>query len=147
MKYLKQLIMIAGLSMIATAAAACGLSEKVDGYENTDVQHTWQHWIAGDKSPVPFMLLDVRTAEEYAEGHIKGAVLIPVQELEQRISEVPKDKQVYVYCRSGVRSARASNMLVKAGYTRIENVQGGFTAWEDAGYPVETGIETANGRK
>jgi hydroxyacylglutathione hydrolase len=131
--------MIMALSMIASTALACGLSEKVDGYENTDVQHTLKHWKAGDKSPVPFMLLDVRTVEEYTEGHIKGAVLIPVQELQQRISEVPKDKQVYVYCRSGVRSVRASNILVKAGYTKIENVQGGFMPWKDAGYPVEIG--------
>lgn len=139
MKYLKLLIMIMALSMIASTATACGLSEKVDGYENTDVQHTMQHWQAGDKSPVPFMLLDVRTVKEYAEGHIKGAVLIPVQELEQRMAEVPKDKQVYVYCHSGVRSVRAANMLVKAGFTRIENVQGGIVAWKDAGYPVEVG--------
>lgn len=139
MKYVKQLIMIMAFSMIVSTASACGLSEKVDGYENTDIQHTLKHWKAGDKSPVPFMLLDVRTLEEYAEGHIKGALLIPVQELQQRISEVPKDRQVYVYCRSGVRSVRASNILVKAGYTRIENVQGGFMAWKDAGYPVEVG--------
>jgi hydroxyacylglutathione hydrolase len=139
MKYVKQLIMIIALSMIASTAVACGLSEKVDGYENADIKHTFQHWKAGDKSPVPFMLLDVRTPEEYAEGHIKGALLIPVQELQQRISEVPKDRQVYVYCRSGVRSVRASNILVKAGYTRIENVVGGFMAWKDAGYPVEVG--------
>ena len=139
MIYIKQLIMIMALSMIASTALACGLSEKVDGYENADIQHTFQHWKAGDKSPVPFILLDVRTPEEYAEGHIKGALLIPVQELQQRISEVPKDKQVYVYCRSGVRSVRASNILVNAGYTRIENVLGGFMAWKDAGYPVEVG--------
>lgn len=139
MKLVKQLIVVLTLSMIASSALACGLSEKVDGYENTDIQHTLKHWKAGDQSPVPFMLLDVRTAEEYANGHIKGALLIPVQELQQRISEVPKDKQVYIYCHSGGRSVRASNMLVKAGYTRIENVQGGFMAWKDAGYPVETG--------
>jgi hydroxyacylglutathione hydrolase len=139
MKYIRQIIMIMALSMIASTAWACGLSEKVDGYENTDIQHTLKHWKAGDKSPVPFVLLDVRTAGEYAEGHIKGALLIPVQELQQRMSEVPKDKQVYVYCRSGVRSVRASNMLVNAGFTRIENVQGGFMAWKDAGYPVEVG--------
>ncbi len=137
MKYIKQLIIIMTVSMVASTAIACNLSEKVDGYENTDIQHTLKHWKAGDKSPVPFMLLDVRTAEEYAEGHIQGALLIPVQELQQRISEVPKDKQVYVYCRSGVRSVRAAKMLVEAGYTRIENVQGGFMAWKDAGFPVE----------
>ncbi len=139
MKYLKRLIIIMGLTLVASTALACGLSEKVDGYENTNVRHAWQHWKAGDKSPIPFMLLDVRTAEEYAEGHIRGAKLIPVQELEQRISEVPKDRQVYVYCRSGGRSSRASKILADAGYARIENVQGGFMAWKEAGYPVQTG--------
>ncbi len=137
MKYVNQLIMVMTLLIFASTAIACGLSEKVDGYENTNTQHTFQHWQAGDKSPVPFMLLDVRTPDEYAAGHIKGAVLIPVQELAQRVSEVPKDKQVYVYCHSGGRSARAAGILVNAGYTRIENVVGGIVAWKDAGYPVE----------
>jgi hydroxyacylglutathione hydrolase len=113
MKYLKRLIIIMGLTLVASTALACGLSEKVDGYENTNVRHAWQHWKAGDKSPIPFMLLDVRTAEEYAEGHIRGAKLIPVQELEQRISEVPKDRQVYVYCRSGGRSSRAGRCRLR----------------------------------
>jgi len=81
-------------------------------------------------------MLDVRTPEEYAEGHIKGATLIPVQVLAERLAEVPKNKQVYVYCHSGVRSARASKMLAKHGFSNIENVVGGIVAWKKAGYPV-----------
>ena len=129
--------LIMALSISATALA-CDLTEKTaDGYENASVAHAFQHWQQGDKSPIPFAMLDVRTPEEYAEGHIPGAVLIPVQELEQRLGEVPKDRQVYVYCRSGVRSVQASKILAGAGFTHIENVEGGIKAWQAAGFPIE----------
>lgn len=135
-------ILLPTLALLALplAAAACGMGEKTTaGYENTDVHHTYQHWRQGERSPIPFMLLDVRTPEEYAEGHIAGALLIPVQELAMRLHEVPKDRQVYVYCRSGRRSSRAAAVLAEAGFNRIENVQGGIIAWQAAGYPVERG--------
>ncbi len=136
MSIMKRTVMVLSLLMFATAASACGMGERVDGYENSDVKHAYTHWKAGDKSPVPFLFLDVRTPDEYVDGHIKGAVLIPVQELEKRLSEVPKDKRIYVYCHSGKRSVRASNILVGAGFTNIENVEGGIVAWKEAGYPV-----------
>ena len=120
----------------AVNVLACGMGEQVDGYENSDVKHAHTHWQAGDKSPIPFMFLDVRTPEEYNDGHIQGAVLLPVQELEKRLAEVPKDKRVYVYCHSGRRSVTASNMLVEGGFSNIENVEGGIVAWKKAGYPV-----------
>jgi rhodanese-related sulfurtransferase len=66
-------------------------------------------------------LLDVRTADEYASGHLDRAVLLPVQELEGRMSEVPRDRPVVVYCRSGARSAAAASMLVRAGY-RVHDI-------------------------
>ncbi|MDQ6957117.1 MAG: rhodanese-like domain-containing protein [Mariprofundaceae bacterium] len=118
-------------------ATACGVGEQTaEGYENAPIQHAYQHWQQGKNSPIPFIMLDVRTADEYAEGHIKGAILIPVQVLETRLAEVPKNKQVYVYCHSGTRSARAATMLAKHGFTNIENVVGGIEAWKGAGYPV-----------
>jgi len=136
MKHLMKLAITAGVLLLAVAATACGTGDQSAGYENTDVHHAYQHWRQGEHAAIPFLMLDVRTPEEYAQGHIAGATLIPVQELEQRLAEVPKDRQVYVYCRSGVRSARASAMLFKAGYTNIENVTGGIRAWQAAGYPV-----------
>ncbi len=128
--------LFAGVLFVTVNVSACGMGEQVDGYENSDVKHAHAHWQAGDKSPIPFMFLDVRTAKEYTEGHIQGAVLIPVQELEKRLAEVPKDRRVYVYCHSGRRSVTASNMLVKGGFTNIENIKGGIVAWKRAGYPV-----------
>jgi len=131
-------MMAAIVLVMPLVATACGFGEQTaDGYENASVVHTHDHWQAGDKSPVPFMLLDVRTPGEYAEGHIPGATLIPIQVLAERLSEVPKDKQVYVYCHSGSRSARASKLLAEHGFKNIENMKGGIVAWKDAGYPVE----------
>jgi len=124
------------LALSPLSAAACGMGEKVDGYENTAVDHAYAHWKAGERSPVPFIFIDVRTPEEYGEAHIDGAKLIPLQDLEQHLADVPKDKQVYLYCRSGKRSVVASTILAKAGFTNIENIEGGITAWKDAGYPV-----------
>ncbi|ATX82148.1 Rhodanese-related sulfurtransferase [Mariprofundus ferrinatatus] len=130
-------IMLIALFLLPVTAAACGFGEKVaEGYENTEVKHAYQHWNQGASSAVPFEFIDVRTPEEYADGHIEGARLIPVQELEVRMNEVPKDKQVYVYCRSGKRSAQAAGILARAGYSNIENVLGGITAWKDAEYQV-----------
>jgi len=136
MKKIFNVSMLIAAMLFVPNANACGMGEQVDGYENATVKHAHEHWQAGSKSPVPFIFLDVRTAEEYADGHVDGSLLIPVQELEGRLNEVPKEKRVYVYCRSGKRSVAASNVLVKAGFSNIENIEGGINAWIDAGYPV-----------
>ncbi|RNI10010.1 rhodanese-like domain-containing protein [Methanohalophilus halophilus] len=83
-------------------------------------------------------LLDVRTQSEFDEGHIKYANLIGVTQLSSRLDEVPSNETILVYCKSGVRSASASNTLVGAGYTDVYNMDGGITAWKAAGYPVVT---------
>lgn len=72
-------------------------------------------------------LLDVRTPGEFRSGHVEGALNIPVQQLAQRISEVPKDAPVVVYCASGARSASAVGQLRKAGYD-AHNL-GGMANW------------------
>jgi phage shock protein E len=83
------------------------------------------------------VMLDVRTPEEYAQGHIPGITLIPLDQLPNRLSEVPKDKTVVVTCHSGNRSRQAAELLRQKGYTDIHNMLGGITAWQQAGYPVE----------
>jgi len=88
------------------------------------------------ESGAAHLLLDVRTPEEFASGHIAGAVNIPLDTLESRMSEVPKDQPVVVYCRSGNRSAQAADLLEEAGYSNIRDL-GGITAWTAAGYAVE----------
>jgi phage shock protein E len=70
--------------------------------------------------------IDVRTAEEYQEGHVEGAVNIPYEEIVGRIDEVTEDPDalIYVYCRSGRRSGIAQSMLLDAGYTQVFNLGG-----------------------
>lgn len=82
-------------------------------------------------------VLDVRESWEYEEGHVPGAVLIPLGQLSARISELPADEPIYVICRSGNRSLQASTILQKAGVTDVRNVQGGTLAWQRAGLALE----------
>ena len=81
----------------------------------------------------------MREPDEWAEtGVPEGAVLIPLADVESRAAaELAADKPVYVICRSGNRSQTASETLVGLGYTQVYNVDGGVTAWLDAGLPVE----------
>lgn len=86
------------------------------------------------------VLLDVRTADEYNDGHIQNAINIDVKQdgfMEEAKSTLPADKTIAVYCRSGIRSARAAGMLAKEGY-KVVNLEGGIMAWKDAGMPIET---------
>ncbi len=73
-------------------------------------------------------LLDVRTPGEWAGGHIAGAVLVPVGELDARLSEIPRDHPVVVYCASGVRSASATRTLLAAGFDAHD--LGGMSRWD-----------------
>lgn len=82
------------------------------------------------------LLLDVRTPEEFAGGHIPGAVNIAVQELAQRLDELPGDQPIVIYCRSGNRSAQAAQILAGAGYTKVYDL-GGIIDWSAQGYPVQ----------
>ena len=83
------------------------------------------------------VLIDVREKSEYDEAHIPGSVLIPLGELGARLDEVPTDRDVYVHCRMGGRSARAVDYLRAVGRANSYNVSGGIEAWDEAGLPVE----------
>ncbi len=82
------------------------------------------------------VILDVRTASEYEEGHIEGAVNIPVQELSVRFDELSIEDELLVYCRTGNRSAQAVDILEDLGFTKIYRMFEGITGWIKAGYPV-----------
>ena len=77
-----------------------------------------------------FVILDVREQEEFAEGHIKGAILLPYTEIESKAEAVlpDKDKLILVYCRSGRRSKIAAESLVSLGYTNVKEF-GGIIDW------------------
>lgn len=89
-----------------------------------------------DRGSVP-LLVDVRTSGEYERGHVPGAKNVPLDELEARLPELgSKEREVYVVCQSGKRSARASHTLAEAGFHPVD-VAGGTSAWEAAGYTLE----------
>ena len=71
-------------------------------------------------------LLDVREEYEYQNGHIKGAVNLPLREILYRKDTLPKDRDIYVYCRSGHRSTDAVNFLKSLGFEKVHNIEGGF---------------------
>lgn len=81
-------------------------------------------------------LIDVRTPAEYTVGHLAKAELIPLQELEGRLTEIDKAKPVLLYCRSGNRSGLALRVLYDHGYTQAQHMEGGISAWQAAGLPV-----------
>lgn len=86
-----------------------------------------------------YVLLDVRTAEEYAQGHIEGAILLPDSDIEARAAQVlpDKDAAIYVYCRSGRRSAAAAAQLAGMGYANVYDF-GGIIDWP---YGTVTGAQ------
>jgi rhodanese-related sulfurtransferase len=81
-------------------------------------------------------VLDVREQWEYDAGHLSDVAHIPMGEVGNRLSEIPSDKTIIVYCASGARSDQISTYLQKNGYTDIHNMQGGIIAWQRAGLPV-----------
>ncbi len=81
-------------------------------------------------------VLDTRGQAEWESGHIEGALHIYVGHLEQRQSEVPGDKPVAVYCKTGHRAGLSASILLRAGYPKVYNVPGSITAWVAAGFPI-----------
>jgi len=92
-----------------------------------------------DRKDPTVVVLDVRTATEYAAGHVPGARNLSHDELAGRLGELDalRDKDVVLYCRSGRRTALAEDVLRKAGFTRLLHLDGDFLAWQAENRPVE----------
>lgn len=84
----------------------------------------------GHLPPHDLQLIDVRQPKEYQEAHIPGAILIPLNELPQRLGEIDPSRNTIVYCRSGHRSGAACQFLGQAGIARVLNLQGGMLQWQ-----------------
>jgi rhodanese-related sulfurtransferase len=98
---------------------------------------------AYDKFQQGAFILDVRTQAEWDQAHIANSILIPLEQLQNRITEVPRDRDIVVVCRTGVRSRTGMNILQDAGYTRAVCMTGGLTAWKAAGYPLESSFPSS----
>jgi len=112
--------------------------EETQGIEHISAEEVYEI-INSDQD---YMTLDVRTLDEFNEGHLEDAVHIPVDELEDRLDELPQDKPIIVYCKSGIRSSTAANILVDNGFTMVFDMGEGILDWIDKGYPVVVEEET-----
>lgn len=87
--------------------------------------------------PADAQLIDVRENDEWAAGHARGAVHIPMSEFTGRVNEVDGEREVYVICKAGGRSAQVGQYLEQARGMKVHNVDGGTDAWAAAGMPME----------
>ena len=123
---MKQLRLLLGIIFISLAG--CVNAQTVD-------VKTFEQGLSED-----VQLLDVRTADEYSEGHLKGATLADINEdsqFDEATSTLNLEKPVYVYCLSGRRSAKAAKILEERGFRQVVNLDGGIEAWKEAGKPIE----------
>lgn len=119
------------MGIFAMLFGSCQSSQKIETVDSA----TFKERISGASE---VQLLDVRTAEEFAEGHLESAINIDVQgpSFTKKVSEqLDKSQPIYLYCRSGKRSMMAAKGLEKEGYS-IVNLKDGILGWLDAGYPV-----------
>ena len=121
-----RLLPIAALLVLILLAAGCGQASA--GYD-VSIDQALADW--KNKTVI---ILDVRTPGEYRDGHIPGARLIPLDELPNRLHDVPKEEKVYVICRSGNRSSQAVRLLRDKGFSNVYNVTSGMNGWKG---PIE----------
>jgi rhodanese-related sulfurtransferase len=122
----------------ATPAAAAGAAANAPAAV-APLPETISVAAAAAKREAGAFVLDVRQPDEWNEYHIPGSTLIPLDQLESRLNEVPKDKEVVVVCRSGNRSQPGRDILKNAGFPQVTSVTGGLKEWQAAGLPTVTG--------
>ena len=133
---MKKLILLLLVALLTCFAAACGTAEtKTQETETETIQVIYENITAEAAKEIMdtesgYVILDVRTEEEFAEGHIKGAILIPDYEIAEWAESIlpNKDQKILVYCRSGRRSKLAAEALLTLGYTNLWEF-GGIIDW------------------
>ena len=120
----RSLLLLGIVSFILSMLTGCGASATDPAVDVTvdEALRLWQNKEA--------ILIDVRTPAEYRDGHIPGVANIPLDELEKRVSEVPKDKKVVLICRTGNRSAQGTKLLRSKGFDNVFNSTGGMSTWK-----------------
>ncbi len=116
-----------GLLFLPSLLSACGARGR---YQEVGPEDLYAH-LSGE-----VLVVDVRTPMEFAQGHVPGARNYPLEAIDAWWHQLPKDKPVYLYCRSGNRSRQAAEYLKGKGFTHLYNVQGGVLAIERMGYPL-----------
>lgn len=125
-------LVLASLTLAACGAAGAPAASGAKPMGQMNVTQLKTKLDAGES----LFLLDVRTPQEFSQdGHVAQATLIPLNELDSRLGELPKDQPIACICRSGNRSTQACSDLAARGYDAT-NVSGGMNAWQAAGLPV-----------
>ncbi|MEE1126348.1 MAG: rhodanese-like domain-containing protein [Acutalibacteraceae bacterium] len=129
--FIRIIVLVLATLILLTGCTAESKEEPMTEYKSVSSQEAKELMDSEDS----YIILDVRTEEEYAEGHIKNAVLIPDYEIAERAEKELTDKNqlILVYCRSGRRSKIASDILVSLGYTNVVEF-GGIIDWQ---YDIE----------
>jgi rhodanese-related sulfurtransferase len=132
---MRRLIILLGL-LLGTTALVAGCSSSSSSVQNVSAQEFMT--AAAEPGTV---VVDVRTPGEYAAGHVDGAVNIDVESADfgAQIAALPTDTTYAVYCRSGRRSAVATDQMAEAGFTSLVNLQGGVADLQGAGAPIVAG--------
>ena len=115
---------------ILLAVVVCSAAVAVD-YTNVSLP---QAKALLDKGGV--FLLDVRTPQEYQQAHLQGAVLIPIDQIEKRLGEIPRSRAILVYCAVGSRSNAVAGFLAEKGYREVYNMSDGIVGWYRNGLPI-----------
>jgi len=120
-----------GIAAVALLAAVILLRPKTTHSNEITVAQAYEKLQQG------VYILDVRTQAEWDQARITNSTLIPLEQLQGRVNELPPDRDIVVVCRTGKRSKTGMSILQDAGYTRAVSMTGGLTAWKTAGYPLE----------
>jgi len=116
-------------------AAATSFAESPESTQAPSISAAELH--AQRESGAAPVVIDVRTPEEFASGHIPGATNIPFDQVAQRIAEIEAPQGVALYCMVGPRARKGESALLAAGYEKVFHLEGGLAAWQAAGLPVE----------
>ena len=124
-------------SLLLTAALACAALAHADEPTPRINQEALLKRI--EQKDASMIILDVRTPEEFAAGHVPGAINIPYTHLPARVSELPDagDKDIVLYCATGVRAERAAGRMREQGYMRLLHLDGDMKAWDEKNRPKE----------
>ncbi len=106
-------------------------------FEHMSIHQFYPRWLTSSENSKPFYVVDVRTPEEYRQGHVPGASLKPLDQLVGLTDDLPRQIDLHLICRSGMRSQQAAKILAAQGFTRLINIDGGTMEWIKAGYPVD----------
>ncbi|MDF2572763.1 MAG: sulfurtransferase [Sporomusa sp.] len=124
MLIVKKLLLMVFTIMLLSFSVGCGGAGAFQGGVNVTVDEALALW--QNKEAI---IIDVRTQQEYQEGHIQGVPLIPLNQLDSRVGEVPKTQKVLLICRSGNRSGQGTSLLRSKGFDNVYNIDGGMLAW------------------